>query len=166
MSATSLRRSRQDHCHRRGCTRDEYLGTILLDAEDVCLAEVHGCTGFYDTSDCTQALAPSLAEVRAFKLSRHGVLLWSHQGEPCKAGSNVGDGSSNPTMDKAQLLLMLGSELNLGLHMSWLDEREHAADVLHEFLTFEVTQDRFAEVWVLDDEFHSAKLARAIVNYT
>lgn len=152
------------HCRRGPC--DENFRTIILNTEDIGFTEVHVCTGFYDTSNGTQALAPSLAEVGAFELSRYGMLVRSYQREPCKARCHVGDCRRNPSMHKAQLLLVFGAELDLGHNMSRLDEREHAADVLHELLTLQVINDRLPEVGVLKGEFHVPKLARFNVNYT
>ncbi len=119
---------------------------------------MHVRTGFYDTSNRTEPLAPSLAEIGAFELSRDGMLVRANQCEPRKAGGDVGDRCRDSTVHQTQLLLVFGAEFDLGFYMSWLDEREHAADVLHELLALEVAQDGLAEVGVLGSEFHATKI--------
>jgi ATP-dependent Clp protease ATP-binding subunit ClpB len=86
------------------------------------------------------------------------MLVWRNKGKPRKASGNVGDGCRNAAMNQPELLLMLGAELDLGNHMSRLDEREHAADVLHELLTLKVAQDGITEMRVFSGEFHAAKI--------
>lgn len=140
--------SRSDHGHRRRGTRDEHGAVVLVMTVDVGLAEMQGPARLHDTSHGTQTASASFREVADLQLGRDRMLIGSYERESGEACGDVGDRGGDATVDEAYLLPMDDVEIDLGFDVARFDHCQPAVDVLHEFLAFEMRENRLAEVGV------------------
>lgn len=127
---------------------------------------MHRIASFGNGAHGTKLCTEPLTEIRHLEFCRHSVFVRSDQRKARKPCGHIGNGGSHTAMHQTDLLLVLLPERDLGFDIAGLDHCEHTSDVLHEFLAFQVANDRLAEVWVFHGEVHAAKVAPPRVNFT
>lgn len=94
------------------------------------------------------------------------MFIRTNERESGKSGRNIGDRGRHTSVNETDLLLVLFRKDDLGFNVTWFDQREGAADVFHEFLTFQVTKDGFSEIGVADIVLDGVHLAKIMVVYS
>ena len=119
---------------------------------------MHAATGLDDTSNRAKTASLRLLEIADLDLRRDGMLILGDQSEPGEAGCYIGDRSRDTSVHQADLLLMFDAEFDHCLHIPWLDHRQVAVDVFHEFLTVQMIPDDLTESRGLWRVLHATKI--------
>ncbi len=115
--------------------------------------------GLNNTANGTEPFSPSLAEIRHLHLGGNRVFLGGNQRKSRKTGSHIGYCCRNTAVNQANLLLVANVKLHHGFYISRFDYRKSAANVFHELLAFQMSENSFSEVGVLCLILHEAKIS-------